>query len=556
MIYNNKIEVKLFSVTQLKRMFERKIFAVPKLQREFVWNAKKAAELMDSVYKTYPIGTILIWKAKKSKQFELNHHPNALPQYKAKGNNFIYFIIDGQQRLSVIYRIMKGDAIKNSRNEEINFGKIYFLLSDEDKRFKYFKNERDDIASLSEILSHHWKYKFDGLPLYKLRHLEQCRENIYSYKVPLIIVSGYDLEEIKQTFIRINSLGTPISSADQAFTLASSFNLKDRIKTVFQNFNSGYFNLPKEVILRTIVLIWGIESKNKKSFDDGLQFGMQEINSLSNKLDKNKETQKKFNRIWKKLQYSFGQAVDYLINEFKVKDYSDLPSENMLIQLSAFFYYNKNAQPSNFEKKQIRKWFWYSGVNSRYSGRGYSKNIVSDFIYFKKLGIGRSISFYISEKISKNVLINSDYRTAASLNKSYFILLAMNEPKYLEGGGNIPLAEFVSLKNKTNKHHIFPRDFLKRREVSSNKVNSLVNICLLVFKENLDAHSKPPVIYLENYRRKHYYRNFLRSHLIPLQTDSGLYEKTKTAYNKFLVHRANLIAKKFEKLAGIKLFER
>lgn len=556
MIQNNKIEVKLYPISRLKKMFDRKMFAVPKLQRDFVWNANKAAELMDSIYKKYPIGTILIWKAKKFRQFELNHHPSALPQYKSKGNKFIHFIIDGQQRLSVIYRIMKGDLIKNSKNEEINFGNIFFMPDVEDKRFRYLKNTREDAASLSDILSSYWTYKFSGTPSYKMKKLKQCRDSIYKYKVPFILVSGYDLDEIKQTFIRINSLGTPISSADQAFTLASSFNLKDRVKTVFKNLNPGYMNLPKEVILRTMVLIWGIESKNKKSFEDGLQFGMQEINSLSSKLDKNKDAQKRFNKIWKKLQYSYGQAVDYLMNEFKVKDYSDLPSENMIIQLATFFYYNKNAQPTIYEKQQIRKWFWSTGVGSRYSGRGYARNIISDFIYFRKLGLGRHLAFQISERVSKNSILSADYRTAASLNKAFYIMLALNEPKYLEGGGNIPLNDLVSLKNKTNKHHIFPRDFLKRRDVSTRKINSIANICFLVFKENLDAKNKPPAIYLNDYKKKNYYKGFLRSHLIPVKVEYGLYEKTKSGYNKFLARRTDLIAQKFEKLAGVKLFER
>lgn len=556
MIYNNKIEVKLFSIKQLKSLFDKKIFAVPKLQRDFVWNSKKAADLMDSIYKTYPIGTILIWKARKSKQFELNHHPSALPQYRAKGNKFIFFIIDGQQRLSVLNRILKGDIIKNYRNEEIDFGKIFFLLSSDDKKFKYLKYERTDTASLYEILSPYWKSKFYGAPGYIIKSMNQCRERVFNYKVPFLMVSGYDLKEIKQTFIRINSLGTPISSADQAFTLASSFNLKDKIKLIFQNFNSGFINLPKEAILRTIVLIWGIETKSRSDKTDTLQFGMDEINSLSRKLDSNVNAQKKFNKIWGILQYSFGLAIDLFMMEFKLRDYNDIPSENMLLSLATFFYYNNNAQPSSYERKQIRKWFWYTGVNSRYSGRGYVKNIIKDFLYFKKLGQGRGISYVISDKLTKFEIINSDYSSSSSINKAFFISLMLNEPKYLENGSNIPLSNYVSLKNKTNKHHIFPRDFLKRRNVGKNKINSLANICLLVFKENLDIRNNPPVTYLSDFKRKKYFNKFLRSHLIPTETNSGLYDKTKSSYQKFLDKRANLILKNFEKLAGTKLFER
>lgn len=552
----NKIEVKLKSVSQLKALFEKRIFAIPKLQREFVWNSKKAAELMDSIYKNYPIGTILIWKVVKTKQFELNQHPSALPMFNAKGNKYVYFIIDGQQRLSVIYRILQGDTISNYRKEEINFGNIFFLLGNKEKRFKYLKQERDDTASVSKILSHNWKNKFSGFPGYALKDMSLCRERIYNYKVPVIFVSGFDLDEIKQTFIRINSLGTPISSADQAFTLASNFNLKDRIQMIYKNIHAGYVNMPKEIILRTIVLLWAAEMKGKRIQPENLQFGMEEINNFSKKLDKDKETQKKFNLIWKRLQYSFGLASDYMSEKFKVNDFRDLPSDNMLMQLSAFFYYNNNSQPDDYEKKQIRIWFWYTGIYSRYSGKEYSKNIISDFVYFKKLGEGRQLSYNITERVPRSIITISDYTTGSSLNKAFYLMLAMNEPKYLEGGGNIPVNNYVSLKNKINKHHIFPKDFLKRRGVGKNKINSLANICFLVFKENLDIKNHPPVKYLDGYRRKNYYRRFLSSHLIPTGADSGLYEKTRKAYDRFILLRANLIAKKFEKLAGVRMFEK
>jgi uncharacterized protein with ParB-like and HNH nuclease domain len=52
----NRIYAKSFSLHRLKRLFERRIFAVPELQREFVWNARKTCALLDSLYNGYPIG--------------------------------------------------------------------------------------------------------------------------------------------------------------------------------------------------------------------------------------------------------------------------------------------------------------------------------------------------------------------------------------------------------------------------------------------------------------------------------------------------------------------
>jgi hypothetical protein len=38
---------------------------IPQFQREFVWDLKKSANLLDSIVKGYPIGTLIFWKTKE-----------------------------------------------------------------------------------------------------------------------------------------------------------------------------------------------------------------------------------------------------------------------------------------------------------------------------------------------------------------------------------------------------------------------------------------------------------------------------------------------------------
>ena len=54
-IYTQSLPLK-----KLRALIDTGIFAVPELQREFVWNERKACDLLDSIYFNYPIGTILI----------------------------------------------------------------------------------------------------------------------------------------------------------------------------------------------------------------------------------------------------------------------------------------------------------------------------------------------------------------------------------------------------------------------------------------------------------------------------------------------------------------
>src|SRR5829696_4952043 len=78
-------------------------FAVPKLQRAFVWNGVKATKLLDSVYRGMPIGALTIWDTSKKNRTLLRRSLEVLPNFKDH-NSRVWFVLDGQQRLSVLYR--------------------------------------------------------------------------------------------------------------------------------------------------------------------------------------------------------------------------------------------------------------------------------------------------------------------------------------------------------------------------------------------------------------------------------------------------------------------
>src|SRR4030042_6369530 len=122
------IETEVVSVKKILNYASERRFAVPKLQREFVWDIKKACKLLDSIYNHIPIGTILIWNASRNNSNLLQHSHIALPSFDIS-NNRVWFILDGQQRLSVLYRLQQGEGIENSRGKRVEFDKVYFLLN-------------------------------------------------------------------------------------------------------------------------------------------------------------------------------------------------------------------------------------------------------------------------------------------------------------------------------------------------------------------------------------------------------------------------------------------
>ena len=79
---------------------EEGIFAIPEVQRPFVWRNPQIVELFNSIYQGFPIGSIIVWDAPKN-IFE-NYPDLFRPLSKdldVKTGNFRYIVIDGQQRL-------------------------------------------------------------------------------------------------------------------------------------------------------------------------------------------------------------------------------------------------------------------------------------------------------------------------------------------------------------------------------------------------------------------------------------------------------------------------
>ena len=66
---NLTIQQKKLSV--LLRDIDERRFAIPRLQREFVWDGPKAAKHLDSIVRGMPIGTITIWQAPRAERLHL-----------------------------------------------------------------------------------------------------------------------------------------------------------------------------------------------------------------------------------------------------------------------------------------------------------------------------------------------------------------------------------------------------------------------------------------------------------------------------------------------------
>ena len=99
------------------RNIEKGIYQIPKFQRDFVWDKNKSAKLIESLLKGYPIGSFILWKTKERLKSLKKLGGEILKEIEE--GDFVYYILDGQQRITSLYLAIKGLKIDKNDYKEI-----------------------------------------------------------------------------------------------------------------------------------------------------------------------------------------------------------------------------------------------------------------------------------------------------------------------------------------------------------------------------------------------------------------------------------------------------
>lgn len=552
----SRIYAKEISFSMLKRNFQDGVYAIPQLQRNYVWDKSRVCLLLDSIYHHYPIGVSLVWNAKSSKVAEIKpNNKTILPPFNVNSRT-IDFLIDGQQRLTSIYGIIEGIHEAIDFNSKIDFRNIYFAL-DREKETRFVYLRRYDATRGEYIPVHHvvkdnpqrLKRKFN-LTNAAMREVEKLKSRIQSYKFHFIYVETDSIDEVRETFVRINSQGMTVSKADAMFARAANIGLRDLVDgTRRALMKREYHEMKPEAFIYTMALSKGERSVGKKA-----------LNNFTRKFNKQEQFKARFQREWRQYHKAFLLASDFMEDEFLINSYYMLPSDNIFTMLSLFFYLN-HARPSPHQIREIRKWFWHTTLGERYSGSAFNKNIPLDIDFFKKLANRQYHTYTIGDKINANDFLKKDYRkTNFSAVMGYYLFLKSQGPRYLQTGTPMMLDNALALANRKDRHHIFPQGILDRRRIKTRWKHALLNICFLAANENQSISDDLPREYLGAFKRKRYFRGVMKSHLIPVQKNSGVWNKSvKEGFKLFLNQRANLLLNGIADVAGVhkgRLFER
>ncbi len=549
---HKRLEIQTKTIAQLLRHVDEGRFAIPKLQREFVWDGPKAAKLLDSVLAGMPIGVVMIWETPRNQRLYLRQNYHVLPFFNPKHSK-VWFLIDGQQRVSVLHHAREGSTLRNARRKEIEFRRVVLSLGKETdgQRIRYRRPIHGRYESISDVLHPQWYNRLSHLGKRQKEYVRKCRDHLLSYPVHLLFVEA-ELDQVRESFLRINTQGMRITTADAVFTRAENLELRDIRHAVWQHTDNGFGQIPEMPILFAISAVRG-----------GTEARGQTVRNVIRRLEQEAKADSRLRKRLAKelhqLAVCFGKAVDYLRQNFSVLSREYLSSDHMVTMLALFFFWNRRG-PSVKQKEQIRKWFWATTVGSRYSGRNFSRCLPDDLRFFKKLARGGNARFTYHAEVDRIDVRRAQFASGGGITAAFYCMMLRRGPvSILDNGINeIPLDHYSTAANRKDRHHIFPRAALAAVGVDAGLYNSICNICLLTAEENQSIGSQRPRLYLADaYENGTYFKRKMSRHLIPVHDDSGVWQRNiKRGFTQFLRERVDLICQELEAEAGIRLFRR
>ena len=221
-----KIKVDQASLARLMADMREGRLRIPRFQRIFVWEHKRIKELLDSMYKEYPIGTVFLWEAPHIYN-HLLRTVDYLQQPDINPNQSYSFIVDGQQRLTSLYATVNGLTIDGE-----DYTKIVVDLAPQNPEniFHYREPDNKRWVSVKDLLSNDFGI-YNNLPSDEHRaNFARCNELLRNYPFSVVIVREMNIEQAVDIFARINRSGRPLSRYDliTATILDDDFGLRER----------------------------------------------------------------------------------------------------------------------------------------------------------------------------------------------------------------------------------------------------------------------------------------------------------------------------------------
>jgi len=198
-----RLEHKTLEVRQLIEDYRAGRIVIPEFQRDYVWRKSKAPKLVDSLYRGFPISSLLVWQSgEETRSRRLDPRP--------KRTTVMNWLIDGQQRVITLARTMSGDQ---------GIAVVFHPVDETFSLANAATRNDPNWVSISELwddeLYRRLRRGLDGSGAANRREaaFERVR-HILDYKVPLVLMANHTFSDAVHAFERINTLGVKLKKED------------------------------------------------------------------------------------------------------------------------------------------------------------------------------------------------------------------------------------------------------------------------------------------------------------------------------------------------------
>lgn len=574
--------------------------AIPEIQRPFVWKKSQVRDLLDSLYKGYPTGYLIIWKN---------------PNVKLKDGSMSVgkkILIDGQQRVTALMTAIAGIPVVNDsyRKERIKIAFNPFAALSDDKDAEIFAVQDQShlkgkkwIPDVAEIFKNGFarfsfvmKYCADN-PDMKPEMLDEILTNLLAIGNRLIGVielsESLDIDIVTDIFIRINSKGTALSQGDFVMSkiAADEEHGGNTLRKAVDYFahlciDASFYDFiaehdaefaQSEYMHKLAWLKHDKETVYDPECDDILRVAFMHMYPRAKLSDlvsllsgRDFETREYKTEIIEDTYAKLKQGVLNVINQNNFTQFmlairgagfisSKLVNSKMALDFAYALYLmlvtKKDVNISEV-KRIVQKWYVLSVLTGRYSSSPESA-FYRDIKLINEMGVVKTLENIEAATLSENfwnVAVVQDLAYTSTINPTYLVYLAAqvynNDLSLLSH--NITVRYLIELAGDV--HHIFPKEYLKGNNFGRNLYNQDANYAYLDTQVNKSIGKKAPHEYLGAAVRQcetkqiacgsiidlELLRQNLEANCIPFETC----EMDYTRYEEFLAERRKRMAKK------------
>jgi hypothetical protein len=450
---------------------------LPKFQRQFVWTRQQTLDLLDSVSRNYPIGSVLLWQS--TEQLASERTVAGLNVDPQRHGYPVNYILDGQQRLASICGALYW---RPDSDPESKWNIVYDL---ERQEFGHVTTFDDPPAHVmpTRLLSEPAEFfgRTARIPEPELvSRAKTLFDRFTSYQVAVITLRGMAVNEVAKVFERINSTHTPLTVVDlmRAATWTPEFDLQDEIDTLLTVLDRKNFGrVDSKTVLRTIAASAGFGFAR----DDMQRLRELSLEQLETAVGEAVEAAKR--------------AVDFLTTDIGTPRSSALPYLNQFAVLVDIF--RQVPKPSSAQHAAMRRWFWLTASGDYFKGWN-ARQMADDRDAVRAFADGAA-EIDASTSTPRDMLWRrSQFRSTNAPSKLLGLLLADADPVDLRTGQRIDTDRALSWQNDKEFHHFFPKAFLKSKGMNTARANVCANLIMLTSVSNIFISDQPPSVYLKD----------------------------------------------------------